>query len=64
MALKTRIDKLEKSQLKSNPYMAELRKMSDEELLAELARVQAQTKMLDYPSSHEYITQGQCLDFD
>ncbi|WP_019864989.1 hypothetical protein [Methylovulum miyakonense] len=50
MALKTRIDKLEKSQLKLNPYMAELRKMSDEELLAELARVRARAAMMGCPT--------------
>jgi|GEM_PF-1842767 len=50
MALNKRIAKLEKSRLILNPYVAKLRKMSDEELLAELGRVKARAAMMDCPT--------------
>jgi len=50
MALNKRIAKLEKSRLILNPYVAKLRKMSDDELLAELARVRAKAAMMGCPT--------------
>lgn len=53
MALKTRIDKLEKSQLNKDPLKAQLAKMSDEELLVELAQVRARVEMIEFTTQHK-----------
>jgi len=53
MALKTRLGKLEKSQLNKDPLKAQLAKMSDEELLAELERVRARCEMVEFTTQHK-----------